>query len=90
MNAQGEDVVAGIRTPQQITQSAPPAVGHKPTGVVEAEHERRKSLEELMPDLPIGSSDQDRYKLEKHYRDMQDLEFTIERWTTVDAADPQR
>ena len=55
INAQGEDVVAGIRTPQKIA-----------------------TLENIMPDIYkqfVETAD----KLEKHYRDMQDIEFTIER-----------
>ena len=65
INAQGEDVVAGIRTPQPLTiQSA------KGTGF--------KSLEELMPQA-FGQLVEIYKKLEKHYRDMQDIEFTIER-----------
>lgn len=67
VNAQGEDVVAGIRTPQNITEAARIAAGSD-----------RPSLQKLMPDafqsfVTISDS------LEKHYRDMQDLEFTIER-----------
>ncbi|MFQ5666925.1 MAG: pyruvate, phosphate dikinase [Candidatus Binatia bacterium] len=77
-NAQGEDVVAGIRTPRQITKSASQrwAAGQ---GVAERERvERYPSLEEAMPRCyreleKIGR------KLERHYRDTQDLEFTIER-----------
>ncbi len=67
VNAQGEDVVAGIRTPQNITEKARVAAGSD-----------KPSLEKLMPDAfraltGIAGS------LEAHYRDMQDLEFTIER-----------
>ena len=66
VNAQGEDVVAGIRTPQSITEAARIEAGSD-----------RPSLEKLMPDafaefLAICD------RLEKHYRDMQDLEFTIQ------------
>ena len=66
VNAQGEDVVAGIRTPQNITE-----VARKKAGSSEA------SLEALMPETfaeLAGIFD----KLEVHYRDMQDLEFTIQ------------
>ncbi|MBU3730282.1 MAG: pyruvate, phosphate dikinase [Beijerinckiaceae bacterium] len=67
VNAQGEDVVAGIRTPQDITEKARIAAGSN-----------RPSLEKVMPDafkefLCICGL------LEKHYRDVQDVEFTIER-----------
>ena len=78
VNAQGEDVVAGIRTPQQITKRASKAWAAE-NAVDEAERKRRfPSLEELMPEcyrqlLDVAA------KLEGHYRDMQDLEFTIER-----------
>ncbi|MFQ6092537.1 MAG: pyruvate, phosphate dikinase [bacterium] len=66
VNAQGEDVVAGTRTPQAINE----------TSKTEAS-EHLPSLERLMPDLYSRLVDV-RNKLEKHYRDMQDLEFTIE------------
>jgi len=66
VNAQGEDVVAGIRTPQAINKvSKTDASKHLP------------SLEELMPKL-YKQLAQIRTKLEKHYRDMQDVEFTIQ------------
>jgi len=67
VNAQGEDVVAGIRTPQNITEAARKAA-----------HSNRPSLEALMPDLFRQFVDMTRL-LEKHYKDMQDLEFTVER-----------
>jgi pyruvate,orthophosphate dikinase len=63
VNAQGEDVVAGIRTPQGITKS--------PTS-------KGTSLEELMPDA-YDKLVQVYKRLETHYKDMQDLEFTIEK-----------
>ncbi|NOX81459.1 MAG: pyruvate, phosphate dikinase, partial [Alphaproteobacteria bacterium] len=66
INAQGEDVVAGIRTPQPLTKRAREAMG-----------EREPSLEEAMPEAYselIAVFDQ----LERHYRDMQDIEFTIQ------------
>lgn len=65
INAQGEDVVAGIRTPQPITKKAAAASG-------------AKSLEEAMPAAYQQLVDIYK-KLEKHYRDMQDIEFTIEK-----------
>src|SRR5688572_9311968 len=67
VNAQGEDVVAGIRTPQNITEAARIAAGSD-----------KPSLEKVMPEA-FASFVAISGKLEKHYRDMQDLEFTIER-----------
>jgi pyruvate,orthophosphate dikinase len=67
VNAQGEDVVAGIRTPQNITEKARIAAGSD-----------KPSLEKVMPEA-FASFVAISNKLEKHYRDMQDLEFTIER-----------
>ena len=65
MNAQGEDVVAGIRTPQPLTRASRKA-GDGP------------SLEEQMPTV-FGELEATYQRLEKHYRDMQDIEFTIQR-----------
>jgi pyruvate,orthophosphate dikinase len=67
VNAQGEDVVAGIRTPQNITEKARIAAGSD-----------KPSLQKLMPEA-FASFVKICERLEKHYRDMQDLEFTIER-----------
>lgn len=67
VNAQGEDVVAGIRTPQSITEAARIDSGSD-----------KPSLEKLMPDA-FADFRRICTKLEAHYRDMQDLEFTIER-----------
>ncbi|WP_292899870.1 pyruvate, phosphate dikinase [Nitratireductor sp.] len=67
VNAQGEDVVAGIRTPQNITEAARLAAGSD-----------KPSLEKLMPEA-FAAFIQIADTLERHYRDMQDLEFTIER-----------
>jgi pyruvate, orthophosphate dikinase len=67
VNAQGEDVVAGIRTPQNITEAARKAA-----------HSDRPSLEALMPDV-FKQFARTTELLEKHYKDMQDLEFTVER-----------
>ncbi|PZO76022.1 MAG: pyruvate, phosphate dikinase [Mesorhizobium amorphae] len=67
VNAQGEDVVAGIRTPQNITEKARVAAGSD-----------KPSLEKLMPET-FASFTRIADTLEKHYRDMQDLEFTVER-----------
>ncbi|RMD83475.1 MAG: pyruvate, phosphate dikinase, partial [Candidatus Dadabacteria bacterium] len=78
VNAQGEDVVAGIRTPQQITRAASRAWA-KERGISERERARLyPSLEELMPEC-YRTLTKVAAKLERHYRDMQDLEFTIER-----------
>lgn len=66
INAQGEDVVAGIRTPQYLTRTAREEAGAKPA-----------SMEEAMPEVYAElAAVFDR--LEKHYRDMQDIEFTVE------------
>ena len=66
VNAQGEDVVAGIRTPQNISEKARIEAG-----------DNAPSLEALMPD--IFNELKDIFaRLEKHYRDMQDVEFTIQ------------
>lgn len=67
VNAQGEDVVAGIRTPQYLTKAAREAAGAKPL-----------SMEEAMPDA-YGQLAKVFDLLENHYRDMQDIEFTVER-----------
>ena len=66
INAQGEDVVAGIRTPQNITKKA------RLEGKSDA-----LSMEETMPKV-YGQLVQIYKKLEKHYKDMQDIEFTVE------------
>lgn len=66
INAQGEDVVAGIRTPQDITEKAR----------IEA-HSDKPSLEAIMPEV-FAEFKANCDKLENHYRDMQDLEFTVE------------
>jgi pyruvate,orthophosphate dikinase len=77
-NAQGEDVVAGIRTPLKITNRASQEWAQE-HGISEEERRLRyPSLEELMPEtyrqfLEMAAL------LERHYRDVQDLEFTIER-----------
>jgi pyruvate,orthophosphate dikinase len=77
INAQGEDVVAGIRTPQQITLEGSREWA-KSQGVSEDIRKSQfPSLEEVMPKA-FKELDDIREKLEKHYRDMQDLEFTIE------------
>ena len=67
INAQGEDVVAGIRTPQYLTKAQRERAGAKPL-----------SMEEAMPEAfaELGAVFD---RLETHYRDMQDIEFTVER-----------
>ncbi len=77
INAQGEDVVAGIRTPQQITK-----IGSQRWAVLAkiSEEERKAkypSLEEAMPET-FKELDSIQEKLENHARDMQDIEFTIQ------------
>src|SRR5690606_20389545 len=67
VNAQGEDVVAGIRTPQCLTEAARREAGSD-----------KPSLEKVMRDAFVSFMEIAE-TLEKHYRDMQDLEFTIER-----------
>lgn len=67
INAQGEDVVAGIRTPQYLTKASREAAGAKPL-----------SMEEAMPDA-YGELARVFDLLEAHYKDMQDIEFTVER-----------
>ncbi len=66
VNAQGEDVVAGIRTPQYLTRAAREAAGAKPLSMEEAMPEAYAELARVF-DL-----------LERHYRDMQDIEFTVQ------------
>jgi len=77
INAQGEDVVAGIRTPQQITE-----LGSKRwaelASVSEADRKAKfPSMEEAMPTI-YKELDTIQTKLENHYKDMQDMEFTVQ------------
>jgi len=67
INAQGEDVVAGIRTPQYLTRAARETAGAKPLSMEEAMPEAYAELARVFD------------QLERHYRDMQDIEFTVER-----------
>ncbi|MDD7304543.1 MAG: pyruvate, phosphate dikinase [Bacteroidaceae bacterium] len=77
INAQGEDVVAGIRTPQQITKLGSQRWAER-AGISEAERAAKyPSMEEAMPEL-YAQLDALQDKLEKHYRDMQDMEFTVQ------------
>merc|ERR1711991_424734 len=66
INAQGEDVVAGTRTPQYITKKAKQESGSKDLSMEEAMPKVYKELAKVF------------LKLEKHYKDMQDIEFTVE------------
>jgi pyruvate,orthophosphate dikinase len=66
VNAQGEDVVAGLRTPQPLTEAAREATG-----------DPRPSLEALMPEV-FADLNAACVKLEAHFRDIQDIEFTVE------------
>jgi pyruvate,orthophosphate dikinase len=77
INAQGEDVVAGIRTPQQITRTGSQRWAKLANIPEKVRKERYPSLEEAMPKLYKELFDIQQ-KLEFHYRDMQDLEFTIQ------------
>ena len=77
VNAQGEDVVAGIRTPQQITKEGSLRWA-KQQGVDEAVRASKyPSMEEAMPEI-YNQLNALQDKLEKHYRDMQDMEFTVQ------------
>lgn len=77
VNAQGEDVVAGIRTPQQITIEGSRRWA-KLQGIDEHERaEKYPSMEEAMPQI-YKELDAIQDKLEKHYHDMQDMEFTVQ------------
>ena len=77
INAQGEDVVAGIRTPQQITKIGSQRWAER-AGISEADRVAKyPSMEEAMPEL-YKELDALQDKLEKHYRDMQDMEFTVQ------------
>jgi len=77
VNAQGEDVVAGVRTPQEITLEGSKRWA-KLAGISEEERKAKyPSLEEVMPEI-YKELDEIQQKLEDHYKDMQDLEFTIQ------------
>ena len=77
VNAQGEDVVAGIRTPQQITIEGSRRWA-KLQGISEEERKvSYPSMEEAMPDI-FKQLDAIQHKLEHHYHDMQDMEFTVQ------------
>ncbi len=77
VNAQGEDVVAGIRTPQQITLEGSRRWAAL-QGISEEERAAKyPSMEEAMPEL-YAQLNEIQQKLEDHYRDMQDMEFTVQ------------
>ena len=77
INAQGEDVVAGIRTPQQITKIGSQRWAER-AGISEEERVAKyPSMEEAMPEI-YKELDALQNKLENHYRDMQDMEFTVQ------------
>ena len=77
VNAQGEDVVAGIRTPQQITLEGSRRWAEL-QGISEEERKAQfPSMEEAMPEI-YKQLDSIQTKLEEHYHDMQDMEFTVQ------------
>lgn len=77
INAQGEDVVAGIRTPREITKIGSQRWAER-AGISEAERvATMPSLEEAMPEI-YQELNALQHKLEDHYRDMQDMEFTVQ------------
>ena len=77
VNAQGEDVVAGIRTPQQITKAGSQRWAER-IGISEEERASKyPSMEESMPEI-YKQLNEIQQKLEDHYRDMQDMEFTVQ------------
>ncbi|MCB8994868.1 MAG: pyruvate, phosphate dikinase [Bacteroidales bacterium] len=77
INAQGEDVVAGIRTPQQITKEG--SLRWAALAMVSESERASKfpSLEEIMPEV-YKELNETQHKLEVHYKDMQDMEFTMQ------------
>ncbi|MBO6297126.1 MAG: pyruvate, phosphate dikinase [Prevotella sp.] len=77
VNAQGEDVVAGIRTPQQITKLGSQRWAER-AGISEEERVAKfPSMEEAMPEI-YAELNAIQEKLENHYHDMQDMEFTVQ------------
>ncbi|MEG0888437.1 MAG: pyruvate, phosphate dikinase [Bacteroides sp.] len=77
INAQGEDVVAGIRTPQQITKEGSQRWAILAGVTEDVRLAKFPSMEEAMPEI-YKQLDQLQTKLESHYRDMQDMEFTVQ------------
>lgn len=77
VNAQGEDVVAGIRTPQQITKEGSQRWAMQQNIDESVRAQKFPSMEEAMPEIYAQLNDI-QHKLEKHYHDMQDMEFTVQ------------
>ena len=77
VNAQGEDVVAGIRTPQQITKEGSQRWAKQQGIDEETRATKYPSMEEAMPEI-FAQLNTIQEKLEKHYHDMQDMEFTVQ------------
>ena len=77
INAQGEDVVAGIRTPQQITKIGSRRWAERAGITEDIRKTKYPSMEETMPEI-YKELDAIQTKLEQHYRDMQDMEFTVQ------------
>ncbi len=77
VNAQGEDVVAGIRTPQQITKVGSQRWAERAEISEEERLAKYPSMEEAMPEI-YARLNQIQENLEKHYHDMQDMEFTVQ------------
>ena len=77
VNAQGEDVVAGIRTPQQITKEGSQRWAKRAEISEEERLAKYPSMEEAMPEV-YKQLDDLQNKLENHYHDMQDMEFTVQ------------
>ena len=77
VNAQGDDVVAGIRTPQQITKLGSQRWAEQQQIPEEERAAKYPSMEEAMPEI-FAQLDALQNKLEKHYHDMQDMEFTVQ------------
>ena len=77
VNAQGEDVVAGIRTPQQITKLGSQRWAQQQQIPEEERAAKYPSMEEAMPEI-FAELDALQHKLEHHYHDMQDMEFTVQ------------
>ena len=77
INAQGEDVVAGIRTPQQITKVGSQRWAELACVSEEERLAKYPSMEEAMPSI-YAELDELQTKLENHYKDMQDMEFTVQ------------